>query len=280
MPIPDYLTNNISRIEELTKKPQSLGKWNANYDNEAFDCFPIMIELRSRFPSKEIIRSDIVTLFSSGEKYLGFVAAMVWGFINASRPRIRGGDKTTTNLYRALSHPREKVEEAIRYAETCFEQNDYGSPFEKMSRGQCHNIPGIDYRYYTKIFFFIGQANPSIEKKPLIFDKWTSNAFFALLAQTSEEEVYKFFREVKDAKNKNNPGEVIVRTGKALVGAYLRFVELTNYWAARLGVSPDKLEEFIFGYDLRLSDKAINPRIELWDIVNAHRTLMEPVKAS
>jgi hypothetical protein len=177
-------------------------------------------------------------------------------------------------LYRALSHPQKKVEDAIKNAEDSFMRNDYSTPFKQMMRGKSHNIPGIDYRYFTKIFFFIGQANNTIVNKPLIFDKWTSNAFFALLSQTYPEEVCRFFRDVKDGKKTGNPGEVAVRSGDSLVDAYVRFVELMNCWAAHIGTSPDKLEEFIFGYDLRNGNKTGNPRIELWQIVDSNRHLV------
>ena len=92
MRVPDYLKNNISPINSLP--PQILQAWNSNYDNKLFDIFPVMGKLRRKFPKKIISRADIVNLFRSGNPYLGFVAAMVWGFINASRPRVSGGNRT------------------------------------------------------------------------------------------------------------------------------------------------------------------------------------------
>ena len=270
MPLPRYLTDSADRIKNM--HPQLLGAWNANYDNPAFTHFPIMIELKDRFPNKVINRSDIITLFTNGDKYLGFIAAMVWGFINASRPRKKGGDRTETNLYRVLSHPREKVVAAINNAEDSFKKNDYRTPFKQMMRGESHNIPGIDYPYFTKIFFFIGQASKEIAIKPLIFDKWTSNAFYALLSQSYPGEVHRFFRRVKDAKEQGSPGEVLLRSRKHLEDTYIRYVELMNCWAANIGVSPDKLEEFVFGYNLKTGDSG-NPRVELWKIVDLGRQL-------
>ena len=268
MPIPDYLIKNRQRIEDLPI--QDLGTWNASYDNEAFDEFKIIRTLREQFPSKIIRRADIVNLFRNNQKYLGFVSSMVWGFINASRPRIKGGDRKTTNLYRALSHEQNKVEDAMKFAEEKFEKSDYRSPFEIMMSGKKYKIPGVDYRYYTKIFFFLGQAKDSIATKPLIFDKWTTNAFYALLSQSHPDDVQKYFRGVKDG----NPGEAVVRSGKKLIHAYERFIKEMNQWAKEIDVSPDKLEQFVFGHDLRKEYINTNPRIELWEIISDNRQLV------
>jgi hypothetical protein len=278
MSVPNYLKINKQRIKNLPT--QDLGAWNANYDNKVFDKFKVVLDLRERFPGKKINRADIINLFRQDEKYLGFVATMVWGFINASRPRIKGGDRTTTNFYRALSHERERVEAAIEFAENAFTEGDYRRPFKEMMRGERHNIPGIDYRYYTKIFFFLGQANQAIIRKPLIFDKWTANAFFALLSQSQPDRVCEYFRDVKNAKNANSPGEAIVRSGNSLIDAYETFITLINEWSEDLDVSPDKLEEFIFGFDLRNRIRGLNPRIELWEIIDNNRHLVKKNQAA
>lgn len=239
-----------------------------------FDIFPVMVELRRKFPNKIINRADIVNLFRDGNPYLGFVAAMVWGFINASRPRVKDGDRTTTNLYRALSHPEEKVVNAVKNAERNFILGDFRTPFNDMMPNGRHRIPGIGYAYFTKIFFFAGQANTEIKIKPLIFDKWTSNAFFALLAQTHPNDICKYFRVVNDGEKTGSPGHVSLRSGEKLIDAYVRFVKLMNYWATRISASPDKLEEFVFGYDLRSGSRDKNPRMELWKIVEFNRGLV------
>ena len=215
--------------------------------------------------------------------HLAFVAAMVWGFINASRPRAKGGDRTTTNLYRALSHPKSKILRSIDYAEERFLENDFISPFRKMMRGGENNIPGIDYRYFTKIFFFMGQANEEITTKPLILDKWTSNAFYALLAQVKPGDICKYFRKIEHPSKESNPGEVVVRSGSKLFAAYDRYVNEMNNWSHRLSVNPDRLEEFVFGTDLRQGIKSQNPRVELWSIIKVNQHLInqkQPTSAS
>jgi hypothetical protein len=272
MSLPHYLNVNADRIKK--RQSQNLGAWDATYDHSAFDDFQVIKDLRSRFPNKTIHRADVVNLFQEGHKYLAFFAAMVWGHINASRPRIKGGDRKTTNLYRALTHPESKIIKSIDYAESCLLRNDFISPFRKMMQDKENSVPGVGYRYFTKIFFFIGQANANIKVKPLILDKWTSNAFYALLAQVNPDDVCKYFREIKDASNKDHPGEVIVRSGHKLFDAYDRYVKEMNDWSGDLSVEPARLEEFVFGADLRQGIKSENPRVELWGIIKANQHLI------
>lgn len=77
MTLPDYLTNNVNRIRNIPA--QNLGSWSANYNHRIFDDFSVMSRLREQFPQNIIHRSDVITLFENGDKYLAFIAAMVWG---------------------------------------------------------------------------------------------------------------------------------------------------------------------------------------------------------
>ena len=75
--------------------------------------------------------------------------------------------------------------------------NDIALTFNHFMPGAKYKIPGVGYRYFTKIFFFLGEANPAIATKPLIFDRWTQNAFFSLLLQSYPSETKDFFRGLK-----------------------------------------------------------------------------------
>lgn len=271
MKLPNYLSKNVNRIQNLPR--QDLGPWSSTYDEKIFDDFPVMQRLREKFPKRTIHRADVISLFCSDDLHLAFVAAMVWGGISASRPKIKS-DKKTTNLYFALSHPEAKVINAIKHAESCFIKNDFITPFKDMMRGEIHYIPCIGPSYFTKIFFFIGQSNPNIKVKPLVFDKWTSNAFFALLSQTHPEDVNTYFSRVNKKANLEKPGTVSLRTGRKLSAAYERYSILMNNWsnADEIRVTPDRLEQFVFGSSLNNRNQGSNPRIELWKIISAYQS--------
>ncbi|MDA7532388.1 hypothetical protein OAK70_02445 [Akkermansiaceae bacterium] len=264
---PQFLIENKNRISNL--KPQSLGPWNANYDNPIFESFGEYAEFKQRFPEKTVTRQDIVNLFAKGDVYQGFIAAMVWGYINASRPRTKGGGRESTDFYKALSHPKSDLVDSIHAAQDWLMDNDLAMAFNHFMPSGKYKIPGVSYRYFTKIFFFLGEANPAIATKPLIFDKWTQNAFFSLLLQSYPSETKDFFRGLKAPTKEGTPGEALVRSGKKLTQAYERYVFLMNQWAAELGVSAGDLELFVFGQDLRKDPSVNNPRRELWKICSS-----------
>jgi hypothetical protein len=53
--------------------------------------------------------------------------------------------------------------------------------------------------------------------------------------------------------------------------AYVEYVTLMNDWARQIKVAPEKLEQFVFGTDLRRDKSSTNPRNELLAII---RTLI------
>jgi len=268
---PLYLVANVDRVKALGI--HDLGEWTAKYEVPEFASFKVMSELQSEFPTKKILREDVTRLFREGRTYLAFVAAMVWGFIDASRPRVAKGGKATTNFYRALSHNREEVVSTIEYVRNEILGGRVRSCFNELRRGGRYNIPGIDYPYFTKLFFFLGQAVESIQVKPLIFDKWTTNAFFALLSQSRPEDVSKCFRGLRCSTKPDSPGLALIRSGSVLASTYESYIKDMNAWASQLGVSPGKLEQFVFGMSLKNYKGSDNPRKELWGIgiANASR---------
>lgn len=257
MILPEYLIENKVRIINVGN--QNLDPWGSGYDSSLFNKFPVMEELKEKFPNKKITRSNINNLFEKNNIYLGFVASMVWGGISSTRPKIKG-DKTTTDLYKVLSYPEDLIKKSIYDTNIQLEKGNIEIPFNNFMPKGKYKIPGVGYSFFTKIFFFLGQANTSIKIKPLIFDKWTKNAFYALLVETHPAEINDYFLGI------NENTEVNIRSGKKLTVAYIRYVELMNNWSKEINIAPDKLEKFLFGYSRK--DKNItNPRLELWDII-------------
>lgn len=261
--VPKYLLTNLDRVKTLG--PHDLGAWRSTYDSVEFSKFSVVRELREEFPNKKISRENIVALFKDDRPYLAFIAAMVWGFINASRPIVKGGGPKTTAFYRLLLMPQEQVIEIIEKINELIIRKDFRRAFREMLIGGALKIPGIHYPYFTKLFFFLGQASDQAKIKPLILDKWTGNAYFALLSQVRPEEVLSYFRGIK--RERNELGSVILRSGTSLIEAYESYVRDMNQWAAAIAVSPDKLEQFVFGVSLRDDKSPCNPRRELWEIL-------------
>lgn len=98
--------------------------------------------------------------------------------------------------------------------------------------------------------------------KPLILDKWTSNAYLALLIDSlQKEKIISFYTGKINKKNKS----VSLRNDKSQI--YRSFVEDMNKWAILLNIPASKLEEFVFGISLKENKSNNNPRIQLWKII-------------
>lgn len=262
--VPIYLAKNLGRVNLIGV--HDLGDWSLKYEAPEFASFKVMSELRSEFPTKKILREDVTRLFREGRTYLAFIAAMVWGFIDASRPRVAQGGKVTTNFYKVLARDSGEVVDVIEYVRHELLSGRIKSCFSELRRGGRYNISGIDYPYFTKLFFFLGQTAESIEVKPLIFDKWTTNAYFALLSQTRPGDVSRCFRGLQSSRTADSPGLALIRSGSALPPTYELYIKDMNMWASQLGVSPARLEQFVFGESLKANKRGDNPRKELWEI--------------
>ncbi|MBI9102381.1 MAG: hypothetical protein JEY99_08210 [Spirochaetales bacterium] len=271
MCIPEYLERNIERI--LTKEEQNLPAWVSTYDGALYADFEVMKRLKNHFPKKVISRQALINLYRSDDKYLAFVASMVWGFINGSRP-LPGhkGDKRTTNLYRMLSHPAEEVEKAMRVVVPYFQKGDFMTPYTLLDNDGPFKIQGVGPAYFTKMFFFAGQAasDKAVPIKPLIFDNWTTNAFFALYGQSNPDGLKEWFTFSKN-KSSSLPFSTNPKKGKEL---YQLYVTSMNCWAESLGIRADKLEEFVFGYSKK-PVRENNPRLKLEKITQDNLSLIQ-----
>ncbi len=197
--------------------------------------------------------------------YLGFIAAMMWGGMNASRPSKDGG---VPYFERLLNHPEEKVRVAIQYAESQIEIGNFHELYRSFEGGD-HKLPGVGLSYYTKLFSFLGETLEKVELKPLIFDKWLANAHCALLIQLKQQKEFDklpYYQSI----SLQNKFTVNIPNGKEKEALYEKYLSDMNFWAKALNVKPTKLEEFLFGEALDTNKRSDNPRIELWKIIIDH----------
>ncbi len=145
--------------------------------------------------------------------------------------------------------------------------------FEELNYS--YKIPGLRHPYFTKLFYFMGQIAPSpVLGTPLIFDKWLTNAYCALSIQAyPKDNIREFFPGIKKSLRKRSiVGEIQCATGGKLAKLYERFLKDFDNWSRELGVSSHKLEEFVFGLELKSPKNRTkeNPRVALWNIISDH----------
>jgi hypothetical protein len=256
-PIPKYLVINSNRI--LSAPPQNINLITDRYTDKRFMEFPIMKEFNKLFPdlkNKSIQRKDVAELFRKRKYYLGFITAMIWGGINATRPE-KKNEFETINFYKLLKQDEKKIYKIITNVKYYLVKDEYEKCFNYLlNEGK---ISGVGHAYFTKLMYFIGYNEKRIKLKPLIFDKWTSNAYLALLIDSGQFDKIRMFYTGKIDKNNKT---VSLRRNKAFI--YHSFIKDMNTWANELNISSSRLEEFIFGISLKENKSATNPRLQLW----------------
>jgi len=258
MSLPQYLQDNREKI--LIAQDQQIALWTNSY--EKYRTYDVVESIYRKFPDRNMQRNDVVQLLRE-DHYTGFVAAMMWGGINATRPARNGG---ACPFERLLNHPEENVISAIEYAAEQIKIGNLRELFQSFENG-AHKLPGVGPAYFTKLFFFLGELVDDLKLKPLVFDKWMANAHCALLIQS-----------LPPNKRNQLPYKRISLTNKYTVivpngdeGAfYNRYLNDMKVWAEELLVPVAKLEEFLFGKSLKSNGQANNPRLELWKIILSH----------
>ena len=258
--LPNYLEFNKPII--LGKPDQNINLISKNYFQGQYLKFQIIHEIKNRFPNiltKAIQREDVLKIFAEKKYYLGFITAMLWGGINGTRPK-KTNNQQTIDLYVLLKEDQKKIEKIIQKVKKYIQKHDLENCFNYLSNEG--KINGIGHAYFTKLIYFLGHGDNKVKIKPLILDKWTSNAYLALLIDSLQIDKIKLFYTGKiDEKNKS----VSLRNDKSQL--YKSFVEDMNKWAISLNIPASKLEEFVFGISLKENKSNNNPRIQLWKII-------------
>lgn len=262
MSLPPYLESNLNRIVNLPN--QQIALWNTSYDSYKED-YEVVKVIYDHFPQRNLQRKGVIELFKE-DHYTGFIGAMMWGGINGTRPQRGGGG---TNFKRLLDFDRAKVEKAIVFAREAIKRGNIEELFSRFNGNNTFSLPGVGPAYFTKLFFFLGELD-EVDVRPLIFDKWTSNAHCALLI-SAECENLPYIRV-----NRYVQRCVAWPAGMGLAMLYKNYVSNMNSWTDELNskfnvnLTPAKLEEFVFGSSLRTNNVPTNPRLELWEIIYQH----------
>lgn len=251
--LPHYLQTNRPRILELGA--QQLPPWDAAFDDERKYPQDVMRRLRWAFPDRRISRSALVALFESwDDPVLCLVATMVWGAIDTGT--------RADNLSALLLSGEESLRNRMEALSPLIRAGDIERAFVECSPGRPLKLSGVDYPYFTKLFYFMGQVRPVLQPAPLILDKWTSNAFLVLGRQVCPSERWQRWFRTEPLCS----GKAAAWDSRPSAHKYCLYVAWFNHWARQLGTSASQLEQFVFGWDRRRKGDGKawwNPRNEL-----------------
>lgn len=210
-------------------------------------------------------RSDVSKYFRD-DIYKGYIAAMLWGGINATRPSVKG-DKTgtTTQAYHAFNYSKDTILVKLRDVKSKIDNNRILDAFESMLPGRKNQINGVGISFFTKILYFMTSDN--LEIIPLIYDKWGRFMHVALLSE------YKFIniRDFYHVTIYEKTGKTILKSNKPSTELYMDFIKRMSDFCKdkEVGISSaDKLEEFLFGWNFKKKNQQGNPRQFLYDYVS------------
>lgn len=198
--------------------------------------------------------------------YLGYLTALMWGGVNATRPvSNQPGNLRTTNFYQALSVPKKTIVENLLRTQDLINQNRLKTVHEHYLNGD-FKIPGIGESYFTKLLFFAGYPtnNPI---KPLIYDKWTKIMHVWLLLSDQEyETLWRMYSRQQLCQNVVLTEGLLSPSTAYRSGAYVDYVQRMNHLAQEINADPSTLESFLFGTSKKgvANKQSIrNPRVHL-----------------
>lgn len=258
--LPNFLDINRDKISN-TGAIRNFS-WISSFDHPVYHSFAVMQKIHRLFPDKRISRDQIIHLFQSEEWYAGSIATLIWGGINASTP----ADKTKSNFYQVLSYPAQSLVENLHHILTLLEIGDLRKAFHLMQTA--YKIPGIGHPFFTKLFYLLGESFETVSIKPVLMDRWTTNAYYACLLTTDQNKLARYFPE--QDFNANTPGTIQPRGGRLLVELYEAYVLDLRSWAAELNVKPAQIQDFVFGMALNKQNEKKNPRYQIWQLIKRH----------
>ncbi len=253
--LPTYLKDRAEAIRGLNAQtlPQ-FGKAYLGWKQ------PQMLRLYKAFPSNSIQREDLVKLYAEWtDPVLAAVATFVWGYIDTTKDM---------RLQQVLAVDESELLKRLNRIRKLVEDGELEEAFHSCCRCGVNCIPGVGMSFFTKIFFFVGAADTLVNPKPLILDRWTTNAFFALRGQSKGIKDARDLFTIPSHKSLAKYKAIALRNQEVVQSkTYVEYVMLMNDWARQIEVAPEKLEQFVFGIDLRRDKSFTNPRNELLAII-------------
>ena len=263
--IEDYIKTKLSDIQRFSQQDFSWDNYRAIPQSRqplGFQAF-----LQTQGIPERLHRDWIIEQFGNREKYYnGFVAAMLWGGINANRPvKGQAGNVETTNFHKAFSVPKEKITENLEQTRLWIAKDKIYELHAEYQDGK-FKIPGVGESFFTKLLFFAGM-NTTNPVKPLIYDKWTKIMhIWILLSHNDFKKIDRYF-SLKQIQNgliwSQTPGLLYTKPGDASA-AYMDYVQKMNQLAHSSQLNVSNVEGYLFGNAMRgqaNKDPRQNPRV-------------------
>lgn len=258
----------LKRIEPLVRAQEDqVIDVLSGYRSPTFRIFPILDKFFTQFPVS-ISRREVISLFDH-DPYFAAVVAMIWGGIDCRMKK----DLKLTNFYRFLDTPSDRIHYVLNEVSELCKAREFREAFIQCSKGGSLKLEGLDYPYFTKLFYFLGQSDDQISPSPLILDKWTTNAFFVLLKLEGTVDT-EYIGKFQYPEKVGSPGLVRLRGGvRKKADTYELFVNKMHQWSSSIGVTSSQLEQYLFGFSRKSKEQRNspdNPRNNIWTLISGN----------
>lgn len=258
----NYIKQRKENINSLQSPSFPVTRYKGRFE-QLLKTYPTYKEVFNELMKKENLSRYNVFEYFKNDLYKGYVAAMLWGGINATRPSIKG-DKTgtTTQAYHAFNYSKETILTKLSDVKTKIDNNQITNAFESMLPGRMNQIDGVGISFFTKIIYYM--SSEKMDVRPLIYDKWGRFMHVALLSEEEHCNIEDFYQVRSDKKT----GKTYLRANKPEPELYMDFINRMSDCCKKNGISSaDKLEEFLFGWTFKKRNQEGNPRQLLYDYV-------------
>ena len=251
----EYIQQNAERIKAYHQEPFTIeelyqGRINAlrAIDN-AF--FQYRIDDLSGIPlTREFVKESF-----KRSSYTGYVATMLWGGLGLSN---------WGHLVKAMTIDKPEVECKINNLQILLERDHIQEAFMSLqiSRDkqypQTNKFAGVDISFFTKLLYFLYDGESSVP--PLIFDKWGTFIHAGILISQNETDRLNAF--YKMGYDKSGRFYISIKLNQLTGYRYTVYADYLQRMSALFSenhlLHPDKLEEFLFGKDLRNTENKNN----------------------
>lgn len=247
-------------LEEILNLPEFPSNFNIEDQKKTFSNFggnlPMFFHNKN-----EISKTEVIELIGSKKHNhkIELIAILFWGIYFKVMAR---SPKSILSLVKFIES--DKFENEMNGRKMKIVESEKPSELFKSFQKELH-IPGLDYAYFTKLFFFYREALvPQIQTYPIL-DKWLSNAWCALDGSINNNiQVYNRFYKAKT----NHFFDGTLKRDKPQ--AYKSYIEYMNNLVENRDMDIIALEEKLFGAD-RTKYKENNPRnlYRGWAVLNS-----------
>ena len=234
----------------------------------------LLESIKTEIADKGINRNYIISKFKAGlEKKdndgfaKGIIATLMWGaYIEVLRQQ---GKSTYENL---LAQDLNTFGKNIH--KLLIGEDGTKNAYDSLLNGE-NKIKYIGEAYFTKFLFFIAKAHNEIHAKnkiaplPLIYDKWANNFYYALLLEYKPLQLDRMGIVISEYSFKDdvlNKVQIIPKKREHFE-YYMNYIDDIAEWSKNFEVESDKLEEILFGEEIKKGNKNHNPRFYVMNFV-------------